>query len=97
MFITPVGVSTPLVLLDLVLSLACGTMSTGFTVSWKDPPRTHEHVLTLLCETGVGPTAGALIAWGFYKIIKMLEYEMANPGEYFYQAVHPSRDSSSRD
>lgn len=31
---------------------------------------------------GVGPTSGALIAWGFYRIIKMLEYEMANPGEY---------------
>ena len=24
---------------------------------------------------------GAILAWGFYRIIKMLEYEMANPGQ----------------
>jgi hypothetical protein len=29
----------------------------------------------------VGPTAGALIAVAFYKLIKALEYEMANPGQ----------------
>ena len=31
-------------------------------------------------STGVGPTIGSLIAVVFYKFIKMLEYEMANPG-----------------
>lgn len=29
----------------------------------------------------VGPAAGALLAWAFYRLIKMLEYEMANPGQ----------------
>ncbi|EME45449.1 hypothetical protein DOTSEDRAFT_170860 [Dothistroma septosporum NZE10] len=29
----------------------------------------------------VGPTLGAILAWGFYRFIKMLEYEMANPGQ----------------
>lgn len=31
--------------------------------------------------TGVGPMAGTFIAVFFYKFIKMLEYEMANPGQ----------------
>lgn len=31
--------------------------------------------------TGIGPCAGAFIAFGFYRFIKMLEYEMANPGQ----------------
>lgn len=31
--------------------------------------------------TGVGPCVGACIAWAFYRVIKMLEYEMANPGQ----------------
>ncbi|KAK5157111.1 hypothetical protein LTS14_004629 [Recurvomyces mirabilis] len=30
---------------------------------------------------GVGPAAGAIAAVGFYKFIKMLEYEIANPGQ----------------
>lgn len=29
----------------------------------------------------VGPILGALLATGFYKFIKMLEYETANPGQ----------------
>ncbi len=29
---------------------------------------------------GVGPIIGSLLAVVFYKFIKMLEYEMANPG-----------------
>ena len=31
--------------------------------------------------SGVGPLLGAAIAAGFYKFIKMLEYETANPGQ----------------
>ena len=31
--------------------------------------------------SGVGPAAGAIAAVGFYKFIKMLEYEIANPGQ----------------
>ena len=29
----------------------------------------------------VGPALGAVIAVGFYQFIKMLEYEVANPGQ----------------
>jgi aquaporin rerated protein, other eukaryote len=29
----------------------------------------------------VGPSVGAVVCVGFYKFIKMLEYEMANPGQ----------------
>ncbi len=35
----------------------------------------------LISFIGVGPSAGAIIAVGFYKFIKVLEYEMANPGQ----------------
>lgn len=34
-----------------------------------------------LTTSGVGPIAGGVVAWAFYKFIKMLEYEMANPGQ----------------
>lgn len=37
--------------------------------------------LSSLTRSGVGPMSGAVLAWGFYKFIKMLEYEMANPGQ----------------
>lgn len=40
---------------------------------------TKQH--TDIIITGVGPCAGACVAWGFYRVIKMLEYEMANPGQ----------------
>ena len=30
---------------------------------------------------GVGPAAGAVVAVVFYKMIKILEYEVANPGQ----------------
>lgn len=40
------------------------------------PPRVPS-----LTMPGVGPISGAILAWGFYKFIKMLEYEMANPGQ----------------
>lgn len=38
---------------------------------------------TDLCYAGVGPLLGALIAVGFYRLIKVLEYETANPGQDF--------------
>lgn len=38
-------------------------------------------IARLTARKGVGPGAGAVIAWGFYRFIKMLEYEMANPGQ----------------
>lgn len=36
---------------------------------------------TLISFPGVGPGAGAIVAVGFYQFIKILEYEMANPGQ----------------
>lgn len=29
----------------------------------------------------IGPSLGALLAAGFFKFVKMLEYELANPGQ----------------
>ena len=34
-----------------------------------------------MCRTGVGPGVGAILAVIFYKFIKILEYEMANPDQ----------------
>ncbi len=35
----------------------------------------------MLTCSGLGPAAGAILAVAFYKFIKILEYEMANPGQ----------------
>lgn len=43
--------------------------------------RTYIKGSKLTRTIGVGPMIGALIAVFFYKFIKMLEYEMANPGQ----------------
>ena len=40
-------------------------------------------MLTLCQIYWVGPLLGSLLAAGFYKLIKMLEYETANPGQDF--------------
>lgn len=37
----------------------------------------------LIQSTGLGPLLGSLLAVGFYKLIKLLEYETANPGQDF--------------
>lgn len=46
----------------------------------------------------IGPLLGSLLASGFYKFIKMLEYETANPGQDFdeneTQLFDPERDSN---
>jgi len=34
-----------------------------------------------VCVLGVGPGTGAIAAVLFYNFIKILEYEMANPGQ----------------
>ena len=41
---------------------------------------------------GVGPGTGAIIAVVFYKFIKMLEYEMANPGQDGDDANDPTKN-----
>lgn len=35
----------------------------------------------LISIIGVGPSGGAVVAALFYKFIKILEYEIANPGQ----------------
>ena len=61
-----------------MLSVGSSTKSTGFTVSshlsLAQSNRTD-------FDAGVGPAAGAVIAVVFYKMIKILEYEVANPGQ----------------
>ena len=46
----------------------------------------------------IGPLLGSLLAAGFYKFIKMLEYETANPGQDFdeneTQLFDPQRDTN---
>ncbi|KAL8685756.1 MAG: hypothetical protein Q9218_007561, partial [Villophora microphyllina] len=46
----------------------------------------------------IGPILGALLASGFYKFIKMLEYETANPGQDFDEREEeffdPTKDTS---
>ncbi|KAI4119696.1 MAG: hypothetical protein LQ338_007244 [Usnochroma carphineum] len=46
----------------------------------------------------IGPLLGSLLASGFYKFIKMLEYETANPGQDFdeneTQLFDPERDTN---
>lgn len=46
----------------------------------------------------VGPILGSLLASGFYKFMKMLEYETANPGQDFDEKEHehfdPEKDTS---
>ncbi|KAL8635764.1 MAG: hypothetical protein Q9228_006779, partial [Teloschistes exilis] len=46
----------------------------------------------------LGPILGALLASGFYKFIKMLEYETANPGQDFdereQEFFDPTKDTS---
>ena len=42
--------------------------------------------------TGVGPAIGAILAVVFYKFIKILEYEMANPNQDGDNANDPTQN-----
>jgi aquaporin related protein len=44
----------------------------------------------------VGPIAGTCIAVFFYKFIKMLEYEMANPGQDGDDRNDPTKNEAKR-
>ncbi|KAF2476098.1 aquaporin-like protein [Lindgomyces ingoldianus] len=78
-FIAPVGIGLALFIAELV-----GVFYTGGSLN---PARSfgpcvvtgifdHEHWIYWL-----GPAIGAILAVAFYKFIKILEYEMANPGQ----------------
>jgi hypothetical protein len=78
-FIAPVGIGLALFVAELV-----GVYYTGGSLN---PARSlGPCIVTNLYDAEhwiywVGPGLGSVLAIGFYKFIKMLEYEMANPGQ----------------
>jgi glycerol uptake facilitator-like aquaporin len=78
-FIAPVGIGLALFVAELV-----GVYYTGGSLN---PARSlGPCIITNLYDAEhwiywVGPGLGSILAVGFYKFIKMLEYEMANPGQ----------------
>lgn len=46
---------------------------------------------------GVGPCCGTLVAYAFYRFIKILEYEMANPGQDHSAEEAEAAQSMKRD
>lgn len=78
-FIAPVGIGLALFIAELV-----GVYYTGGSLN---PARSlGPCIITNQYDSEhwvywVGPFIGSLLAVGFYKFIKMLEYEMANPGQ----------------
>ncbi|KXL48106.1 hypothetical protein M433DRAFT_142127 [Acidomyces richmondensis BFW] len=78
-FMAPVGIGMALFIAELV-----GVYYTGGSLN---PARSFGPcVITGSFDSDhwvywVGPGAGAIAAVGFYKFIKILEYEMANPGQ----------------
>lgn len=63
-----------------MLSLGFLIRSIGFIVSFVDGHLCPRAVADEL-SPGVGPCCGTLVAYAFYRFIKILEYEMANPGQ----------------
>lgn len=49
----------------------------------------------MFCE-GAGPTIGSLVAVVFYKFIKTLEYEVANPGADGDPTNDPTKNPEKR-
>ncbi|RDW91489.1 aquaporin-like protein [Coleophoma crateriformis] len=93
-FIAPVGIG-----LALFIAEMCAVFYTGGSLN---PARSfgpcvvtwtwdHEHWIYW-----VGPIIGSLIAVFFYKFIKMLEYEMANPGQDGDDVNNPMKNEQKR-
>nr|OQO23791.1 hypothetical protein B0A51_06740 [Rachicladosporium sp. CCFEE 5018] len=78
-FIAPIGIGLALFIAELV-----GVFYTGGSLN---PARSFGPcVITGIWDKEhwiywLGPAIGAVVAVGFYKFIKILEYEMANPGQ----------------
>ncbi|KAK4979498.1 hypothetical protein LTR28_004303 [Elasticomyces elasticus] len=90
-FLAPIGIGLSLFIAELT-----GVYFTGGSLN---PVRTfgpcvvdhsfpHYHWIYWL-----GPFLGAVVAAGFYKFIKVLEYETANPGQVPGEKLPPNRDS----
>ena len=80
-FLAPVGIG-----LSLFIAELSGVYWTGGSLN---PARSFGPCVVLKSFPGyhwiywVGPALGALIAVGFYRFVKILEYETANPGQDF--------------
>ncbi|EME38831.1 hypothetical protein DOTSEDRAFT_48331 [Dothistroma septosporum NZE10] len=80
-FIAPIGIGLALFVAELT-----GVYFTGGSLN---PARSFGPCVVLRNFTGyhwiywLGPALGALVAVGFYRFVKMLEYETANPGAEF--------------
>ena len=95
-FIAPVGIG-----LSLFIAELSGVYYTGGSLN---PARSFGPCVVVRTFEDyhwiywVGPLLGSLLASGFYKFIKMLEYETANPGQDFdeneTQLFDPERDTN---
>ncbi|KAK4495449.1 hypothetical protein PRZ48_013780 [Zasmidium cellare] len=80
-FIAPIGIG-----LSLFIAELSGVFFTGGSLN---PARSFGPCVVLHSFPGyhwiywLGPALGALIAVGFYRLVKVLEYETANPGQDF--------------
>jgi len=95
-FLAPIGIG-----LSLFVSELSGVYYTGGSLN---PARSfgpavvtqfhREHWIYWL-----GPALGALLAWGFYEMMKYAEYQTANPGQDFNEhetkMFHPPEDPES--
>ncbi|KAL3427718.1 aquaporin-1 [Phlyctema vagabunda] len=93
-FIAPVGIGLALFIAEMV-----GVFYTGGSLN---PARSFGPcVVTWTWDNEhwiywVGPVIGSLIAVFFYKFIKMLEYEMANPGQDGDDVNNPIKNEKKR-
>ena len=95
-FIAPVGIG-----LSLFIAELSGVYYTGGSLN---PARSFGPCVVVRTFENyhwiywIGPLLGSLLASGFYKFIKMLEYETANPGQDFdeneTQLFDPERDTN---
>ncbi|EME86968.1 uncharacterized protein MYCFIDRAFT_120962, partial [Pseudocercospora fijiensis CIRAD86] len=80
-FLAPIGIG-----LSLFIAHLSGVYFTGASLN---PARSFGPCVALRSFPGyhwlywVGPALGALVAVGFYRFVKILEYETANPGQDF--------------
>ncbi|TVY71202.1 Aquaporin-1 [Lachnellula suecica] len=95
-FIAPVGIGLSLFIAELT-----GVYFTGGSVNPArsfGPSVVSHNFHSYHWIYWVGPILGSLLASGFYKFIKMLEYETANPGQDLEQAegehFNPDNDTS---
>jgi aquaporin related protein len=80
-FLAPIGIGLALFVAELVGVFFTGgslnpTRSFGPCVVTRDFPGYH-YIYWF------GPLMGTLLAWGMYKVVKLVEYQTVNPGQDF--------------